>query len=200
MASHTHKCSPGPGCHELSDLARIICTRRCQRTLTIKASPQPWGLSDEQWQTNFGLNGLVLKRLWISPFKKAFKNPINFAALFFFGICLILQSLFSGELTGKELLCVICCTLAAMLLMYGGRTSPISHPCLIWMQAFWSSGEWHIPQFYCWQDHPGSNDLGIVFSVTNGRHLFSPFPPTLVFKHTGVSALISFVAILVFPF
>lgn len=43
----------------------------------------------------------------------------------------ISQSLFSGELTGKELLCVICCSLVAMLLVYGRRIctdlSPVSY-------------------------------------------------------------------------
>lgn len=53
------------------------------------------------------------------------KISINFAALFFFGVCLmyVSQSLFSGERTGKGLLCVICCSLVAMVLVYGRRTS-----------------------------------------------------------------------------
>lgn len=40
----------------------------------------------------------------------------------------------------------------------------ISHLCLISVQAFWSPCKHLIPQFYCWEECPGSNGLGMVFS------------------------------------
>lgn len=144
--------------------------KKCQRTLIIKASPCLWVFLINNNKPILALMEWSSKGCKFQPLKVS----INFTALFFLGICLVYmsQSLFSGELTGKELLCVICCCLVVMLLLYGLRTSIDQSSTSYQNAVFWSSGEQHTPQFYCWEDHPGSNDLGIVFFMTNGSHFF----------------------------